>query len=34
LAAAYAIAGRKDDAARERAEFVRLKQLSDETMGK
>jgi len=34
LAAAYAIAGRKDDAARERAEFVRLKQLADETMGK
>jgi tetratricopeptide (TPR) repeat protein len=34
LAAAYAIAGRKDDAARERAEFLRLKQLADETMGK
>jgi len=34
LAAAYAMAGRKDDAARERAEFVRLKQLADETMGK
>ena len=34
LAAAYAIAGRKADAARERAEFVRLKQLADETMGK
>jgi len=34
LAAAYAIAGRKSDAARERAEFVRLKQLADETMGK
>jgi len=34
LAAAYAIAGRKDDAARERAEFVRLKQLADETTGK
>jgi tetratricopeptide (TPR) repeat protein len=30
LAAAYAIAGRKADAARERAEFVRLKQLADE----
>lgn len=34
LAAAYAMAGRKADAARERAEFVRLKQLADETMGK
>ena len=34
LAAAYTIAGRKDDAARERAEFLRLKQLADETMGK
>jgi len=33
LAAAYALAGRKADAARERAEFVRLKQLADE-MGK
>jgi len=33
LAAAYAIAGRKADAARERAEFVRLKQVADE-MGK
>src|ERR1700691_1581243 len=32
LAAAYAIAGRKSDAARERADFVRLKQLADETM--
>lgn len=32
LAAAYAIAGRKSDAARERSEFVRLKQLADETM--
>jgi tetratricopeptide (TPR) repeat protein len=32
LAAAYAIAGRKSDAARERAEFLRLKQLTDETM--
>ena len=31
LAAAYAIAGRKSDAARERAEFLRLKQLADET---
>jgi tetratricopeptide (TPR) repeat protein len=31
LAAAYALAGRKADAARERAEFTRLKQLSDET---
>jgi tetratricopeptide (TPR) repeat protein len=30
LAAAYALAGRKADAARERAEFVRLKQLADE----
>ncbi len=34
LAAAYSIAGRKADAAKERAEFVRLKQLADETMGK
>lgn len=34
LAAAYALADRKDDAARERAEFVRLKQLADETLGK
>jgi hypothetical protein len=33
LAAAYAMAGKKEDAARERAEFVRLKQLADE-MGK
>jgi tetratricopeptide (TPR) repeat protein len=33
LAAAYAIAGRKADAARERADFVRLKQVADE-MGK
>jgi tetratricopeptide (TPR) repeat protein len=32
LAAAYALAGRKDDAARERAQFVRLKQLADETL--
>ncbi|MGO4882872.1 MAG: tetratricopeptide repeat protein [Bryobacteraceae bacterium] len=31
LAAAYALAGRKADAARERAEFVRLKQLADES---
>jgi tetratricopeptide (TPR) repeat protein len=30
LAAAYSIAGRKTDAAQERAEFVRLKQLADE----
>lgn len=30
LAAAYALAGRKDDAARERAEFARLKHLADE----
>lgn len=30
LAAAYSIAGRKGDAARERAEFLRLKQLADE----
>lgn len=30
LAAVYAMAGRKADAARERAEFVRLKQLADE----
>ena len=30
LAAAYSLAGRKDDAARERAEFVRLKQMADE----
>jgi len=34
LAAAYTLAGRKDDAARERAEFVRLKKLSDEMAGK
>lgn len=34
LAAAYSLAGRKADAARERTEFVRLKQLADETMGK
>jgi tetratricopeptide (TPR) repeat protein len=34
LAAAYTLAGRKDDAARERAEFLRLKQLADETVGK
>jgi tetratricopeptide (TPR) repeat protein len=33
LAAAYALAGRKADAARERADFVRLKQAADE-MGK
>ena len=33
LASAYAVAGRKSDAARERAEFTRLKQLTDETMG-
>ncbi|HUE00663.1 MAG TPA: tetratricopeptide repeat protein [Bryobacteraceae bacterium] len=30
LAAAYALAGRKADAARERAEFARLKELADE----
>ena len=30
LAAAYAMAGRKDDAARERAEFARLKHLAEE----
>jgi tetratricopeptide (TPR) repeat protein len=30
LAGAYALAGQKDNAARERAEFVRLKQLADE----
>jgi len=34
LAAAYVLAGRKADAARERAEFVRLKQLADETLGR
>jgi len=34
LAAAYSLAGRKEDAAHERAEFTRLKQLADETMGK
>jgi tetratricopeptide (TPR) repeat protein len=34
LAAAYTLAGRKEDAARERAEFVRLKKLSDEMTGK
>jgi tetratricopeptide (TPR) repeat protein len=34
LAAAYTLAGRKDDAARERAEFLRLKKLSDEMAGK
>jgi tetratricopeptide (TPR) repeat protein len=34
LAAAYALAGKKDDAVRERAEFLRLKQLADATMGK
>jgi tetratricopeptide (TPR) repeat protein len=34
LAAAYVLAGRKADAARERAEFVRLKQLADDTLGK
>jgi tetratricopeptide (TPR) repeat protein len=34
LAAAYVLAGRKEDAARERAEFVRLKQLADDTLGK
>jgi hypothetical protein len=33
-AAAYALAGKKDDAVRERAEFLRLKQLADATMGK
>jgi len=34
LAAAYTLAGRKDDAARERAEFVRLKKTTDEMAGK
>ena len=34
LAAAYSIAGRKEDAARERAEFLRLKQMADETTGR
>jgi len=34
LATAYTMAGRKDDADRERAEFVRLKRLADEAMGK
>jgi len=33
LAAAYGMAGRKEDAARERAEFLKLKQLADQTMG-
>jgi len=33
LASAYLQAGRDDDAARERAEFVRLKKLADETLG-
>ncbi len=31
LAGAYALAGKKDEAAKERADFVRLKQLADET---
>jgi tetratricopeptide (TPR) repeat protein len=34
LAAAYTLAGRKEDAARERAEFLRLKKLSDEMAGR
>jgi tetratricopeptide (TPR) repeat protein len=34
LAAAYTIAGRKDDADREGAEFLRLKELADEMVGK
>lgn len=34
LASAYALAGRKSDAARERAEFIRLKQLADSMFGK
>ncbi|HTT65489.1 MAG TPA: tetratricopeptide repeat protein [Bryobacteraceae bacterium] len=34
LAEAYALADRKSDAAKERAEFVRLKQLADQTLGK
>lgn len=34
LAAAYTLAGRKEDAARERAEFLRLKKSADEMAGK
>lgn len=34
LATAYGLAGRKEDAGRERAEFLRLRQLADETSGK